>query len=87
MRQRQISRTKLMIVAEILNIYITQDEDGFVQIWDKKPKLNSKEGYWEIEGKDSVLLLPIIYKYTSNWKKSLITPSTKSILTYANSRS
>jgi len=76
-----------MIVAEILNVYITQDEDGFVQMWDKKPKLNIPKGYWEVEGKDSVLLLPLIYKYTSNWKKSLVTPSTKSNLSYANSRS
>lgn len=67
-------RRFLVTVAKNCNIYITQDEDEFVAAWKVKPKINIEEGYWEVDGKDSILLEPIFKPYATNWKTSLITP-------------
>lgn len=67
-------REFLVGVAKNCNIYITQDKDEFVATWKTKPKRNLAEGYWEVDGQDSILLEPIFKPYATNWKTSLITP-------------
>lgn len=71
------TRRDLMIVAAKLRCYITQDRDGFVQLWERRPIRNAKLGKWE-SGSDPILLrdMPLIASYTNRWAYSLITPHT-----------
>ena len=74
-KEAMTNKRPLMNIASSLKVYITQDSDGYVQVWDKMPKINVKGGYWEVEGDDSILLRPVIRPYTTKWEKSLITPN------------
>lgn len=76
---RRPCRKSLARAAEILYVWITQDADGNTQMWDEMPKMNVKQGYWEIPGKDSVLLVQVSKPYCTDWKKSLITPHSYSV--------
>lgn len=73
---RYISKPKLARICQILNCFITQDKDGFIQIWDSKPSKNLNNGYWEIQNYDSLFIKSLCLPYTDKWDKSLITPWT-----------
>ena len=64
-----------MLACKCLKCYISQDKDGFVQIWMYKPKRNLEWGVWE--GREDPKISPdnpLIAPYTTRWAYSLITP-------------
>ena len=76
---KYLSRKDLITVAELLKIYITQDRNGWVQLWMDRPYRDDKEGVWK--GKStSISNKAVIAPYAKYWKKSLITPKTKKYL-------
>lgn len=75
------SKSDLIAVAARLGCYITQDRDGFVQVWKHKPEKNLRRGIWE--SADDPYFSPdnpFLNRYTQNWTKSLITPKTQKYL-------
>lgn len=77
---KYITKPKLMAVAELWKVYFTQDSDGFVQIWTRKPKRNLELGIWE--GCDAPILnqaAPLLAPYTKDWERSLITPRSRKL--------
>lgn len=79
MRMKYLSRKELIKVAEIMGIYITQDKNGWVQMWMGKPHRDDREGVWKSDV-TSISRKAVIAPYTVCWKKSLISPKTKSYL-------
>ena len=79
------TRKNLIISAANLDVYYTQDRDGFVQMWNRRPRINRRLGIWEgledpIFSKD----VPIFHRYSRCWQKSLITPETLKLATESN---
>ena len=78
-RMKYLSRKDLIKAAELLRMYVTQDKNGHVKLWTEKPYRDDKEGVWKSRT-TSVSNKAIIAPYSRSWKKSLITPKTKSYL-------
>ena len=76
---KYLTQKELRKVAELLKMYVTQDKNGWVQIWITKPTRNEEKGVWESSG-TSISRKSLIAPYSSNWKKSLITPKTNSYM-------
>lgn len=75
--RHNLTKKPLALACKCLKIYITQDRDGFVQIWLNKPKKNYEFGIWE--GKEDPKISPdnpLFGPYTRKWAYSLITPDT-----------
>lgn len=75
--RHNLSRRNLAIACKALRCYITQDRDGFVQVWTTKPWKNYERGIWE--GDNDPKLTPdnpLFAPYTRKWAYSLITPKT-----------
>lgn len=71
------TRRDLIVVADKLRCYISQDKDGFVQLWKRRPTRNTKLGRWEsLNGSVLFREMPLIASYTNRWAYSLITPHT-----------
>ena len=69
------TKKNLIISAANLDVYYTQDKDGFVQMWNRRPKINRRLGIWEgVE--DPIFTMPVFHRYSRCWQKSLITPGT-----------
>ena len=73
MALKVISQKGLRTICKIMKVYISQDADGTVQMWDKKPHIT--DDYWECDEGDSILCVPFSYPYNHEWQKSLITPN------------
>ena len=76
---KYLTKKELRKVAELLQMHITQNRNGWVQIWMSKPIRDDKEGVWKGD-EPSISKMAIIAPYTRNWKKSLITPKTNSYM-------
>lgn len=77
---KHLTKKELRKVAELLQIYITQDRNGWVQLWTIKPSRNEEKGVWESDKCTSISRKAVIAPYTRTWKKSLITPKTNSYM-------
>lgn len=77
---KYLTKKELRKVAEILNIYITQNENGDVYLWETKPYIREIGGEWVSSTDTPINSKLTIAPYTRNWKKSLITPMTNSYM-------
>lgn len=77
------TKKNLIISAANLDVYYTQDRDGFVQMWNRRPKINRRLGIWEgVE--DPIFTMPVFHRYSRCWQKSLITPETLKLAAESN---
>lgn len=73
---KYLSQPELRKVAELLKMYITQDRDGSVHIWESRPIIDEENGEWTVPCDRPVNSKIVIAPYTTRWMKSLITPRT-----------
>ena len=75
------SQSELRKVAELLQMYITQDRNGDVHIWESRPIIDEENGEWTVSCDKPVNSKIVIAPYTTRWTKSLITPKTNKYMT------
>ena len=78
---KYLSQPELRKVAELLKMYITQDRDGSVHIWESRPIIDEEQGEWTVPCDRPVNSKIVIAPYTTRWTKSLITPKTNKYMT------
>ena len=78
---KYISQPQLRKVAELLNMYITQDMTGEVHLWESRPTLDEENGKWTVSCDTPFNSKIVIAPYTTKWMKSLITPKTNKYMT------
>lgn len=78
---KYIHQPELRKVAELLNMYITQDQNGEVHIWESRPTLDEENGIWKVTYDTPFNSKIVIAPYTTRWMKSLITPKTNKYMT------
>ena len=77
------TRKNLIVSAANLDVYYTQDRDGFVQMWNRRPRINRRLGSWEgLE--NPIFTMPVFHRYSRCWQKSLITPETLMLAAESN---
>lgn len=77
---KYLTKKELRKVAELLQIYITQNENGDVYLWESKPHIREIGGEWVSSTDTPINSKLTIAPYTRTWKKSLITPMTNSYM-------
>lgn len=74
---KYVTRTALITIAALLKVYITQDRNGKVNLWETHPDKKEDKGIWVIPGYHPINRESFVAPYTLHWDRSLITPKTK----------
>lgn len=78
---KYLSQPELRKVAELLNMYITQDKNGEVHLWESRPIIDEENCEWTVSCDTPFNSKIVIAPYTTRWTKSLITPKTNKYMT------
>lgn len=78
---KYLSKPELRKVAELLHMYVTQDKNGEVHLWESRPIIDEETGEWTVSCDTPFNSKIVIAPYTTRWTKSLITPKTNKYMT------
>ena len=78
---KYLSKPELRKVAELLHMYVTQDKNGEVHLWESRPIIDEETGEWTVSCDTPFNSKIVIAPYTTKWTKSLITPKTHKYMT------